>query len=66
MFQMPLPFSDKEDSPANERTIRVMYENSDFDTAIAGAHEAYDEQVAVIAIPAGCPLVPMTMRPAKS
>ena len=37
-----------------------------YSVAIAGAHEAYDEQVAVIAIPTDCPLVQTTTRLVKS
>jgi len=65
MDQIPLPFSDQEDSVNTPRTICVAYENSDFDIAIAGAHEAYGERAAVIAIPVGCRLVSKKRNAAK-
>ena len=54
MNQMPL--FDKKDA-GGPRTVTVKYSSSDFNAAIADAHEAHGEQTAVIAIPVDCRLL---------
>lgn len=54
MNQLPL-FEEKE--PAPPRVVRVLYEGSDFEIAIAEAKKKYSKTVGVIAIPAGLKLL---------
>lgn len=54
-IQLQLPFG--ENAITNPHTVTIEYSSSDFNGAVAAAHDTYGERVAVIALPAGCKLL---------